>query len=61
MRKRIFAILTWRSALCRGGVGWTGPVVLLLEGGQGGEDEAEGGHHHEQARHDGNHLEICSG
>ena len=33
-------------------------MVLLLEGGQSGEDETERGHHHEQARHDRHHLEI---
>ena len=31
-------------------------LVLDLEGGQRGEDEAERGDHHEQARHDGDNL-----
>jgi hypothetical protein len=30
--------------------------VLLLEGGQRGDDEAEGGDHHKQARHYRHHL-----
>ncbi len=32
--------------------------VLLLEGGEGGDDETEGGDHHKQAGHHRHHLYI---